>query len=174
LKALFSKGFAGTYHTSPGKEPLYINKIDVSAQKHFREVRVKQLEKVLELYPQRSQFLPSTSGLSLIEACLWYWRFCNEINFENCSSLPNYKVLIYEDMSIEPLLYSHEIFNFCGLNWTCEIEDILQKRAAMSVFDGNLESSSARRTAWKDELETSHIKLVENILGDSSISHFWA
>jgi len=120
--------------------------------------------------------LKDIKALSPVERLAIRWRLYNEIAYEQCRELANYRLLKYEDMCSNPVEMSKEYFEFCGLKWNDQSESFVHQStttnndAYYSVFKDPLVSANG----WQSKLDRSDIRKIADILSGSAVFAFYA
>ncbi|MGK7911983.1 MAG: hypothetical protein AB4050_10970 [Synechococcus sp.] len=151
----------------------FFSRLDESTKNKWCSETIEQLTRLLARNVKRAKLVPNPKSLDHIEAALWLWRFTNEDLLSSCRSKTNYKLLVYEDAILDPILSARELYEFCDLEWSKKIEHQLYKKSTWSVFDGQLNNSADRSSLWKQQLQPSSISTVEKVLEGSSLQYLW-
>jgi hypothetical protein len=104
------------------------------------------------------------STISLLEAELWYWRYCAETIHRAGEGSPRYQLVKYEELTRNPVETSRSVYGGCGLDWDRTIEQAVRESSS---------ESQAIATAWRDRLSAEHVALVERILDNSMMQDWW-
>ena len=104
---------------------------------------------------------------------MWFWRLNNEMINQTCQRFPNYHLLIYEKIVNEPLELSKKIYDFCRLPWSSEVEYLISGGLATSVWGPLANHPMATAEAWKQQLASEYVDLVNLVLADSYMKSWW-
>lgn len=146
---------------------------DPETRVHWTCRTIVQLGRLVAADPERAELVTGFIKFRPVEASLWLWRFTNEDLITKCRGYSNYKLLVYEDAVLDPLATARDLFDFCGLKWSEDLEEVVARKATDSIFDGNLSSTVERRSLWKEQLEPENIALAERVLEGSFLRDFW-
>lgn len=102
--------------------------------------------------------------MGLDESELWFWRYAAESIHDAGDGKPNYFLINYEEMTVNPLTWAQRVFEFCGLPW---------EPATAARIGGTTGESKAIAAAWRDRLSTEDVALVERILDGSTMGRWW-
>jgi Sulfotransferase family len=103
------------------------------------------------------------------ERLAWRWVIYNEKAAAESASMPNAKVVIYEELCARPLQVARALFEFCELSWDAQSEQFLKESTSdaksdyYSVFKDPLESA----WRWQSQLDTSTVQKVMAIVAQS-------
>ena len=112
--------------------------------------------------------------MDLVEAVAWEWRYHNEVIYQAGHGKPNYRRIIYEDLSCEPLAIARQVYEHCNLEWSSAIEGRINAGLDKSVW-GKLSKSPAEvAEAWKSELSPEHLRLAHKVMEKSIMSDWWS
>ncbi len=159
----------------------YLNSI---ISRFFSHLNPEQLESERSLYqsilrtavqldPQWAAQFGDIESMSLIEAVTWFWRYNNEEIYRTLQHYPNYMLVVYEELAMNPLKYAEKVYDFCQIPWNQSVEDLIQAGTKTSVW-GKLSDTSAKvSVAWKSELSQEYQTLTKRVLNDSLMEDWW-
>lgn len=123
--------------------------------------------------PNWTKHLGELETMDLFETVIWFWRLNNEIINLFGRSYPNYRVVVYEKIVINPLINSKKIYDFCGLEWTEKIKTIITKGLKKSVWGDLSIDPIDNAEAWKKQLKPEYIDLTLKIMSNSHMISWW-
>jgi len=123
-----------------------------------------RLKAVAEALPEWSRRFGDIDAMSVEEAELWFWIYTNEVIHNAGRNLPNYMLVVYERLAANTVKLTRDMYEFCGLPWTDEIERAVRRESSDSISISN---------SWQEKLSTQQIDLVNRMLAESSIQSWW-
>jgi LPS sulfotransferase NodH len=105
----------------------------------------------------------------------WAWRAFNEIALEGLESIPNVKLVIYEDLCVQPETVVRDIFSFAGLTWDAQTAKFLaastnrQEADYFSVF----RNSAAMIGRWRTRMAPDAQAQVRSVMHGSHLVRYW-
>jgi hypothetical protein len=106
----------------------------------------------------------------------WIWRSFNEPALARMASLPNARVVLYEELCTAPERVTRELFRFVGLDWHAQTERFI----ARSTQDDNetdyyavFRSTSAVAQRWRQTMTRADQEAVRIVVQDSPIASHW-
>jgi hypothetical protein len=141
----------------------------------FRGKRLGKLEegqlplKVMASSDQAKQWGLSRENLkrmSKVEQLTWHWNIFNDIALLATRSNANFHLLRYEDLCIDTLYFSKQLFASCQLEWSPQTEEYIttSTQASNSSSYFGLQRNSAQDVEkWRNELDSATIEIIHNI-----------
>ncbi len=123
-----------------------------------------RLRAIAEVFPDWAERFGDIDAMSAEEAELWYWTYTNEVIHNAGRGNPNYTLVIYERLAANAVEIARQLYHFCELPWTREIERQVQAESADSLSISN---------SWQEKLPREQIELVNRMLAQSTINEWW-
>lgn len=123
-----------------------------------------RLRTLAEREPEWAARLGDIDGLSMIEAELWFWRWCNERIAADGEGSDRYHRVIFEELAADPTGVTEGVYRFCDLPWSPQVS---ARVARISQRAPSIAS------AWKDELDAPVVETIERVLHGSPLTGFW-
>jgi hypothetical protein len=104
--------------------------------------------------------------LSPVARMTWRWVLMNEQVLTDLATLPNCRVIRYEDLCIDTIAQAKQLFSFTGLDWNRQTEDFLtaSTTTASKRYYGVFRESKQAAESWRDELAPAVIDEVMGIV----------
>jgi hypothetical protein len=106
----------------------------------------------------------------------WSWLAFNEPMIEALRSLPNARIVIYEDLCRRPEAVSRDLFSFAGLEWQPQTAAFLANstRADRSnSFYDVFRITAAAAERWRQTMSRQDQHVVRSIVRGSPLVHYW-
>lgn len=132
-----------------------------------------RLQEVLSVSPEWADRFGDIDAMSIAESETWFWRYVTESIHQAGKGLSHYKLVIYEDLALRPLAVARQVYDFCGLPFTEEVEAIILQGMGESVW-GKIQGTSATvAQAWRSKLTADEIATVNKVLDGSLMETWW-
>ena len=121
---------------------------------------------------KRGLTLDYLDKLSLEEQLACQWMIQNERTIDEMQAVPGtYRLVVYEQLCLQPVQVTRELFRFASLEWNTQTEEFLQdcenagdeQKGYFQVVRNPV--SAAFR--WKDELDRNQISRIMDFVADS-------
>lgn len=141
----------------------------------FRGKRLGKLEegqlplKVMASTDQAKQWGLSRENLkrmSKVEQLTWHWNIFNDKALLETRSNANFHLLRYEDLCIDTLYFSKQLFASCQLEWSSQTEEyiaISTQASSSNSYFGLQRNSAQDVEKWRNELDSATIEIIHNI-----------
>ncbi|CDN12122.1 hypothetical protein RintRC_6544 [Richelia intracellularis] len=139
--------------------------LKINDTNEVKKANAKRLKQIADIDPYWAKLFGDINAMKVDQSELWYWRYASETIDAAGNGKSNYKRIIYEDLVSDTLTISKQIYEKCNLSWTKEVE------ASISNSTSN---SNVIASAWRKHLNNQQIALVERVVSDSPISHWWS
>jgi LPS sulfotransferase NodH len=119
--------------------------------------------------------LPTFRALADPAKYAWAWRAFNEAALEGLESLPNAKLVIYENLCMQTETVVRDIFSFVGLTWNAQTAKFLaastkqQEADYFSVF----RNSAAMIDRWRTRMAPDVQAQVRSVIRGSHLVRYW-
>jgi LPS sulfotransferase NodH len=119
--------------------------------------------------------LPTFRALPDAAKYAWAWRAFNEAALEGLESLPNAKLVIYENLCVQSETVVRDVFSFAGLTWNAQTAKFLaastnqQKAGYFSVF----RNSAAMIDRWRIRMAPDAQAQVRSVVRESPLVRYW-
>jgi hypothetical protein len=132
-----------------------------------------RLREVLVLAPEWQPLFKDIENMSIAESETWFWRYVTETIHRAGEGLSQYKCVVYEDLAADPLGVAREIYDFCGLPFTPEVEKIIVGGLGKSVW-GKLDGTpKSVAQAWRHKLTPDELMVLDQVLKGSLMEQWW-
>jgi hypothetical protein len=121
---------------------------------------------------QRGFTLNYLEGLAIEEQLACLWMVQNEKTMKELQGNKNYKLVVYEDLCLDPVTVTRELFSFSGLNWNAQSEKFIQD--CLNADNGGkgyfqiIRNPAKAASRWKDELDRNQVSRVIDFVSDSA------
>jgi hypothetical protein len=115
-------------------------------------------------------------SLDPVERLAWRWAISNDKALEDLAGHFNVRVILYEDLCMDPVAVSQSLFDFAGLDWHPAIDRFVRLSAATGgVRDGGRFKDASRQTAshWREKLDRRQIGLVNDVMRRSRAGAYY-
>lgn len=75
------------------------------------------------------------------------------------------RVIVYEELCVDPMLHFHSLYEFAGLRWTTAIEELIQAHSSKDDSDnpyGTYRNSRSKVNAWVDEISRETLTAIKD------------
>ena len=124
--------------------------------------------------PEWSTNFSDIESMDLVETEVWLWRYSNEKIYQAGQQHKQYTCLVYEQITQDPLGYAEKIYDLCNIPIDNQIRERITQRLGQSVWGKLSGSSTSVADAWKIKLSAKDIEIVNRILKESLMSHWWS
>jgi sulfotransferase family protein len=107
-----------------------------------------------------------------LEQLAWNWAILNEKALEELSDRNTVKVVLYEDLCLEPLSVARDLFDFVGLDWPAQTEAFLRRSMSLHGPERYYQVFRDTRTAlakWRTQLSQAEQESVHAIVRQTTI-----
>lgn len=115
-------------------------------------------------------------SMSAVEQLAWNWAILNEKALEDLSGYNTVKVVLYDDLCLEPTSLARELFDFVGLDWSAETDAFLNhstnQRGAERYYQVFKDTRSALNK-WRTELTSAEQENILAIARQTSIGRLY-
>ena len=133
-----------------------------------------RLRDVLNIAPEWCDRFGDIDAMPIAESEMWFWRYVTE-NIHNAGEgLANYKLLLYENLAQDPVGTAKQVYEFCGLQWTHAVEDLVGEGTQESVWGKIQGTPMTVAREWRKKLNTSEVESVNRVLNGSLLENWWA
>lgn len=133
-----------------------------------RRANIARLEQVARADPAFAILMGDPAICDLDELELWYWRYSVELieaaGQASLSAQNAYRRLLFEELALDPLGGTRELYGWLGLDWTPDIE---QSVAALSRGSAGI----AKRAI--EGLSAAERDTIDRVLSGSVMEHWW-
>jgi Sulfotransferase family len=130
------------------------------------KMRRERLHRIAKAEPDWRSRVGDIDAMTLVEAEVWFWRYVNESMYAAGQGRPGYMRIVYEELAQDPVAKAREVYAFCGVDWTGQVEATLMKEA-------KAETATSIASSWKSNLPAEHLNVIEHIVRDSPIMSWW-
>lgn len=148
--------------------------LDPPQQEQERLLYTGILNTVVQFEPHWANVFGNPDEMHLIEAVAWFWRYNNEEIYKAGHQCSNYMFLTYEQLTQSPLQYARQVYNFCNLPWSNEIEHIIRNGLSLSMWGQLSQSPHQIAKTWKNNLDPNYQTLANRVLENSILNQYWA
>jgi LPS sulfotransferase NodH len=106
----------------------------------------------------------------------WVWRSFNEPALARIVSLPNIRLVLYEQLCAEPEAVTRELFRFVGLDWQSQTERFIARSTQDDSDPGYyavFRSTHAAVERWRRTMTPADQDAVRMVVRDSPLAHHW-
>lgn len=137
----------------------------------IRRENVARLRRMSAVAPSWCDKFGDLDAMSAAESELWFWRYATEATWLAGRDRPRYKPVTFESLAADLEATLRSVYDHCGLNWTPQVA----ATAALmpSRFSGHMVSARKIAGAWRETLDPGDVAMVDRVLDDSPIRHFW-
>jgi hypothetical protein len=132
-----------------------------------------RLRQVVAAAPEWGNRFGDIEAMSVAESETWFWRYVTESIHQLGQGRNQYKLVIYEDLAADPLGVAREIYEFCGLPFTPEVEAIIRRGLGNSVWGKIQGTPTTIAQAWRTKLDAREMDMVYRILDGSLMETWW-
>ena len=125
---------------------------------------LSRLEALIERDSEWARRIGDPNALSAVERELWWWRYCTEETARAGEGRDSYCRVLFEDLAEDTVPQTQRIFDFLGLPWSPLVEERVEK-----VGRG----SGRIARAWRDELDSEIVAMVERVTDGSPTLRWW-
>jgi len=115
--------------------------------------------------------LEKLESLTPEEQLAFQWMISNEKTMKDLEGHPRYRVVVYEEICLDPLKQIMDLFQFSGLDWSLQTKAFLDRCEENPKGDGSyfnvIRSPQKAAFRWKKELESSQIDRIMNLVANS-------
>lgn len=104
------------------------------------------------------------TAMTAEESELWYWRYAAESIHAAGENADNYHLVVYDQLTSEPVEISKEVYRFCELPWRAGHKQMVQEMTR---------GSQQIASAWRQKLSAADQELVSRILDGSTLASCW-
>ncbi len=131
------------------------------------------LHEIGNLDPVWKERFGSIDSMNHAVSQTWLWRYVNESIEESGVGKTMYMQIIFEEMTADPMPHARAVYDLMGLEWTPEVERIVEQGLQESVWGKLAGTPSEVASAWKKSLGIDHVKEIEAILAQSPLASNW-
>lgn len=121
---------------------------------------------------QRGFTLGYLESLTVEEQLACLWMIQNEKTMNEMEGKDSYKLVVYEDLCLNPIQVTRELFSFSALKWNLQSEQFIrlcQKADDREKGYFQVTRNPAKAVSrWKNELDQSQISRVVDFVSDSA------
>lgn len=142
------------------------------------EARITQrnrdrLRDVLAVSPDWEPLFGNIDAMSIAESEMWFWRYVTESIHQAGEGLPQYHLILYENLAHDPIKLAKLVYGYCDLPWTAAAETLIRQGTKESVW-GKIEGTPMSvAQAWRKKLKPDEIEAVNRVLEGSIMAHWW-
>lgn len=105
----------------------------------------------------------------------WIWVYFNETIIEMMASLPNIKLVIYEQLCEAPETVSRDLFKFVGLDWSDQTSDFIHRSTNQDQAGYYTVSRNSLQAAerWRTTMRPADQAAVKAVVALSSLKAYW-
>ncbi|MEI7712687.1 MAG: sulfotransferase [Rhodospirillales bacterium] len=106
----------------------------------------------------------------------WDWVRFNETALRGLQSLPNARIVVYEELCTRPAEIARELLEFCGLDWNAQTEAFIAHSTQHSGAAGYyavFRDSIVAAERWRTDMTAEDQAAVRNVVGLSPLRQFW-
>ena len=106
----------------------------------------------------------------------WSWRAFNEPAVEGLRTLPNAKIVIYEDLCADPEAMARDLFTFAELEWNAQTADFLALSTGSKRESGYFDvfrTTSEVVDRWRRTMTQDNQAAVRAVVASSPLAHYW-
>jgi hypothetical protein len=106
----------------------------------------------------------------------WSWLAFNEPAVESLGSLPNARIVVYEDLCRDPVGISKDLFAFAGLDWqpqTGEFLGLSTRHPRDSGYFDVFRTTGIVAGRWRQSMSRADQESVRAVVRTSSLAKFW-
>ncbi len=133
-------------------------------REEVRRRNLIRLHAIATARPAWAKRFGDINAMSVEESELWYWSYTNEVIHNAGRNTPHYMLVIYERLAAHAVELAREIYNFCELPWTRDVERAVRAASTESLSISN---------SWQEKLSREQIELVNRILEQSTTNEWW-
>jgi hypothetical protein len=115
-------------------------------------------------------------SMSAVEQLAWNWAILNEMALESLSNHNTLKVVLYDDLCLEPTSVARELFDFVGLDWPPETDAFLgrstNQRGAERYYQV-FKNTRAALNKWRAALTPAEQESILAIVRQTSIRRLY-
>lgn len=115
-------------------------------------------------------------SMSAVEQLAWNWAILNEKALEDLSGRDTVKVVLYDDLCLEPTSVARGLFDFVGLDWPPETDAFLRRstnqRGAERYYQV-FKDTRAALSKWRTELTPAEQESILAIVRQTSIARLY-
>lgn len=161
--------FAGSLKQTNWKFPFsHFLKQPLLMKEHLSSFEVK-----IKAYAEKEQ--------DIIDQASLLWNIIHYIILKYQKQYKNWLFVRHEDISREPIPEFRNIFNYCNVEFSTDIEKVIKEHSSSKNSDGNRDNqinslkrdSSSNIWNWKQRLSISEIERIRSQVEDIS-SHFYS
>lgn len=131
------------------------------------------LKTALQIDPEWEAAIRDIDSMDLAEAVAWFWRYNNEAIYYAGRGHQNYHCLIYENLAQNPIEIAKDIYKFCDIPWTTQVEAVISQNTRSSVWGKLPADSKTVSKAWRDRLSAKNQAIAERVLENSLLEAWW-
>jgi hypothetical protein len=132
-----------------------------------------RLREVLSIDPKWSDCFGDIDAMSIAESEMWFWRYITENIHQAGEGSAQYNLLLYEDIAQDPIFCAQQVYEFCGLEWTNEIESLIYKGSKKSVWGKIQGTPMSIAQKWHNKLSLEEVDSVNRVLSGSLMENWW-
>lgn len=132
-----------------------------------------RLEVIQQIDKEWAKNFSDIGSMTLIETEVWLWRYFNEKVYQIGQTYQQYICIIYEEITQDPLGYAEKIYDFCNLSIDQKTREIIEDRLGQSVWGKLSGTSQSIAEAWKTNLSSDIIDIINRVLDDSLMKDWW-
>jgi hypothetical protein len=106
----------------------------------------------------------------------WTWRSFNEPALTRMASIPNARLVLYEDLCAAPEEVTRELFRFVGLGWHAQTEAFITRSTQddhETDYYAVFRSTNAVAQRWRQTMTRADQEAVCMVVKDSPVAHHW-
>lgn len=106
----------------------------------------------------------------------WDWVRFNEMALRALQTLPNARLVIYEDLCANPADVARDLFAYCGLDWNQQTEAFIGRStgdASSTGYYAVFRDSIAAADAWRSAMTPDDQDSVRSVVRHSPLRQFW-
>ncbi|MEX0653285.1 MAG: sulfotransferase [Phycisphaeraceae bacterium] len=126
----------------------------------------ERLRQIAEVDREWAGRFGDVEAMSAEAAELWFWRYAAEMIHRTGDGRPNYHLVVYERLAMQPFEQTRRLYEACGLAWSATVEQAVREGASAS-------RSTAIAQAWRDRLSAEHQRMIDDVLADSPLQALW-
>ena len=157
-----------------GRLNSWLNRFLAKRDTAYIEQRNKErLREVLSISPEWAGTFGDIGTMSIAESEMWFWRYVTENIHRAGEGVDSYQLLLYENLAQDPVVTAQQIYQFCGLHWTKDIEFLIRQGTQKSMWGAVKDTPLAVAQAWRNKLRPEDVDAVNRVLCGSLMENWW-
>jgi Sulfotransferase domain len=106
----------------------------------------------------------------------WNWRAFNEPAIARLETLPNARLILYEDLCTNPAGLMQELFRFVGLAWHAQTAKFVARSTRgdnRADYYAVFRSTTAIAQRWRQTMAPADQEAVRMVVRPSPVAHHW-